>query len=158
MKRSEWGTYAVWILATEAVGLAAGILIREGVALYNETAVKPPLSPPAAVFPIVWTVLYALMGAGAARVSLRAEKGERGAALQSFWVQLAFNFAWSILFFRLRAYGISVLCLAALWVLILRMISSFRAIDPAAARWNVPYLVWVTFAGYLNAGVWLLNR
>lgn len=68
MKKQAWKTYAIWILATEAVGALAAFLTRDGIRLYREEIIQPRLAPPAIVFPIVWTVLYALMGIGAARI------------------------------------------------------------------------------------------
>ena len=82
----------------------------------------------------------------------------RSRSLRLFWVQLALNFFWSIIFFNLQASGFAFLWLLALWGLILWMILSFRAVDPPAAWLQVPYLLWVTFAAYLNFGVWMLNR
>lgn len=157
MKKHEWKVYAFWIILTEAVGLLAGLLTRKGTELYNLTITKPPLSPPAIVFPIVWTILYALMGAGAARIFLAPESEPRRDSLHIYFVQLGFNFFWSIIFFNLQAFGFALAWLAALWVLILWMIIYFRKVDPSAARLQIPYLLWVTFAGFLNAGVWLLN-
>ena len=75
-----------------------------------------------------------------------------------YLAQLAFNFFWSILFFNLRSYGAALVWLATLWALIGWMILTFRRSDPAAALLQVPYLLWVSFAGYLNWGVWMLNR
>ncbi len=72
-------------------------------------------------------------------------------------MQLAFNFLWSILFFGFHRYGLALLCLVLLWILILWMILRFRRVDPAAAWLQVPYLLWVTFAAYLNFGIWQLN-
>lgn len=157
MKRN-WKTYLFWIALAEGVGLLAGFLIRDGVAWYTEFAVKPPLNPPPIVFPIVWTILYALMGIGAARVSLTPESPERSRGLNLFMVQLAVNFLWSILFFNFRAYGASLGLLFMLWVLIAAMILAFDRVDNLAAWLQVPYLVWVTFALWLNFWVYRLNE
>lgn len=157
MKAHSWKSYAFWILFTEAVGALSGWLTRDGADLYAETIVKPPLSPPALVFPIVWGILFVLMGIGAARVYRQPPSGDRDRALRVYLVQLAFNFFWSILFFNLRAFGLALAWLAALWLLILWMILTFRKVDRAAAWLQVPYLLWVTFAAYLNFGVWRLN-
>ena len=119
---------------------------------------KPPLSPPAIVFPIVWAILYALMGFGAARIYLSEPSEARSSSLHLYLIQLAVNFFWSIIFFNLQSFGGALIWLIALWALILWMILSFRKVDPLAAWLQIPYLIWVTFAGYLNAGVWLLNR
>ena len=156
MHKKVW-TYAGWIALTEAVGALAGWLTQEGAQLYRSAITKPPLSPPAIVFPIVWAILYALMGIGAARVYLSAPSANRSGSLQLYFIQLAVNFFWSIIFFNWQSFGGALLWLIALWVLVLWMILSFRKVDPIAAKLQIPYLLWVTFAGYLNAGVWLLN-
>lgn len=156
--KKNWKTYALWIVIAEAAGALAGLLTREGTKLYSATIAKPPLSPPAVVFPIVWGILYALMGVSAARVFLAPPSVLRARGLRLFWLQLAFNFVWSILFFNLQAFGPAFVWLAVLWALILLMTLAFGRVDRTAALLQIPYLAWVAFAGYLNAGVWLLNR
>lgn len=158
MKQRTWKLYAFWILLAEAVGALSGWLTRKGVRTYQETIVQPPLSPPGMVFPIVWGILFALMGVGAARIYASPPSAARSRSLRLFGVQLTFNFFWSILFFNLQLFGLAFLWLIALWGLILWMIRVFRKVDPLAALLQIPYLLWVTFAGYLNAGVWFLNR
>ena len=158
MSKSAWKTYGLWIAGTEAVGALSGFLTREGAALYSKSVNKPPLSPPPAVFPVVWGLLFVLMGVGGARVWLSPASDARTRALRVYALQLAFNFFWSIIFFNLQSYGFALVWLAALWGLILWMISAFSRVDPLAAKLQVPYLLWVTFAAYLNLGTWLLNR
>lgn len=158
MNKHTWKRYALWILLAEAVGALSGWLTRKGARSYAQTIVQPPLSPPGIVFPIVWGVLFALMGVSAARIDLSPVSAARTRGLRLFGVQLAFNFFWSILFFNLQLFGLAFLWLAVLWGLILWMIRVFRQADRPAALLQIPYLLWVTFAGYLNAGVWLLNR
>ena len=157
MKISALKTYAAWILFTEAVGALSGYLSREGTKLYNTTIIQPPLSPPSIVFPIVWSILFALMGIGAARVYLAPPSPARTRSLLLFLLQLAFNFFWSIIFFHFQAFGFALIWLAVLWLLILWMTLSFAKIDKAAALLQIPYLLWVAFAAYLNYGVWTLN-
>lgn len=99
-----------------------------------------------------------MMGIGAARIYLAPASGDRSRSLLLFLVQLAVNFFWSIIFFNLQAFGFAFVWLILLWVLILLMILSFRKVDKLAAWLQIPYLLWVTFAAYLNLGVWLLNR
>jgi benzodiazapine receptor len=158
MEKSTWKTYAVWILLAEAVGGIAGWLTREDVRIYNEAIQKPLLSPPSIVFPIVWGILFALMGISAARVYLSPPSDDRSRSLLLFFVQLVFNFCWSFLFFRFQNFGLAFFWLLILWVLIAWMILSFRKVDPLAAWLQLPYLIWVTFAAYLNLAVWILNR
>lgn len=158
MKKAIWKVYAVWILLTEAVGALSGWLTREGTKLYNATVMQPPLSPPEWVFPAVWSILFALMGYSAARIYLAAPSAARSRGLLLYGIQLIFNFFWSIIFFNLQMYGFALAWLILLWLLILWMILTFRTVDRTAARLQIPYLLWVAFAAYLNFGVWFLNR
>ncbi len=147
-----------WIGFTELVGVLSGWLSREGTQLFQQTVQQPPLSPPGILFPIVWTVLYALMGIGAARVYLAPASGARSRALRIYLLQLAVNFFWSIIFFNAQNYGFAFLWLLLLWGLIVWLILSVWKVDKPAALLQIPYLLWVSFAAYLNFGVWLLNR
>ena len=158
MKNQNWKAYLTWILFTEALGGLSGWLSRNGTRYFNEFVAQPPFSPPGILFPIVWAILYLLMGIGAARVWLSPVSRARSRSLYLYLIQLAFNFCWSLIFFNFRAYGFALLWLVILWLLILGMILAFRDVDALAARLQIPYLLWVLFAGYLNAGVWILNR
>ncbi|HJH62285.1 MAG TPA: tryptophan-rich sensory protein [Firmicutes bacterium] len=157
MRNHRWKTYLFWILLSEMVGALSGWLTRESTQLYIREIRQPPLSPPPLVFPIVWAILFALMGIGAARVALTSDSLARSRGLGLFLVQLGFNFFWSILFFNARQFGFALIWLAVLWALILGMILTFRKVDRPAAWLQLPYLLWVTFALYLNFGVWRLN-
>mgnify|MGYP002624580743 CR=1 FL=1 len=158
MNKRKWIPYAAFILVSEAVGGLSAWLTRDGMELYRTAIVKPPLSPPGIVFPIVWGVLYLLMGIGAARIYKTPPGRDRTQCLILFFVQLGFNFLWSLLFFNLEAFGFAFVWLAALWALIIWMTLSFRELDRPAAWMQLPYILWVLFAGYLNYGVWLLNK
>ncbi len=157
MKKRSWKPYVLWIIFTEAVGGLSGWLTRDGTKIYKATVEKPPLSPPAIVFPIVWAVLFALMGIGAARIYMVPDSHIRSRSLWLFLVQLGFNFFWSIIFFNVQSFGFAFVWLITLWVLILWMTLSFRKIDRMAAWLQIPYLIWAAFAAYLNLGVWVLN-
>ncbi len=156
--KAKWKAYLFWILGVEAVGMLSGFLTRKGSELYSQTIAKPPLSPPSIVFPIVWGILFLLMGIGAARIYLSPASAERSMSLRIFLVQLGFNFFWSIIFFNFQRFGLAFGWLLILWGLILWMIFSFRKVDLLAALLQIPYFLWVTFAAYLNFGVWMLNR
>lgn len=158
MKKVTWKTYAAFIALSELVGGLSGFLTRKGTKVYQATVRQPPLSPPGVVFPIVWSILFAFMGVGAARIWCASPSEERTRSLRLFFTQLGFNFFWSMIFFNLQFFGFALLWLAALWVLILMMIKSFRRVDKLAALLQIPYLLWVSFAAYLNFGVWRLNR
>lgn len=155
--KENWKTYLFWVGLSEGVGALSGFLTRNGVKEYTATVIQPPLSPPPMVFPVVWGILYALMGIGAARVSLTPESKERSRGLNLFMTQLAMNFAWSIVFFNFKAYGFAAVWLAILWAVIAVMTKEFRKTDNLAGLIQVPYLLWVAFALYLNLGVWTLN-
>lgn len=148
----------LWLGLTEAVGALSGWLTRDGMELYKSQVIKPALSPPPIVFPIVCGILYGLMGIGMARVTLSARSEERTDAMQVYLLQLAVNFVWSIFFFNLQSYGGALIVLLILLALIIWMISRFHRVDSPAALLQIPYVLWVSFAAYLNAGVWVLNR
>ena len=157
MKQNTRRTYVFWILLSEAIGLLSAILSRAGTESFRTTVQQPPLSPPAALFPIVWTILYVLMGISAARISLIPPSTIRSRSLNIFVIQLAVNFFWSLIFFNAKAYGFSFFWLLLLWGLVFGMILLFRQIDSVAAALQIPYLRWLTFAAYLRYGVWKLN-
>ena len=117
---------------------------------------RPPLSPPGWLFGVVWTILFVLMGLSAYLVWI-TDSEDKKPALRLYGIQLAVNFVWSILFFCLQAYWFAFLRLLLLWVLIIAMIIAFMKVSFPAAMLQIPYLLWVTFAGYLSLFVALLN-
>ena len=120
--------------------------------------IKPPLSPPAILFPIVWTILYVLMGVGSYLVlTSDGRKEEIKSALSVYVWQLLVNFLWPTFFFNFGWYLFSFFWLVLLWILVLIMLIRFYRVSKVAAYINIPYLVWLTFAGYLNLGVYFLN-
>lgn len=149
--------FAIAVLLPVAVGTVAAYLTR-GAQMVFGMMNQPPLSPPAWLFPVVWTILYVLMGIASYIVYRQgSEREDVKEALRLYAIQLAFNFFWSIFFFNFQWYLFSFVWLVALWVLILLTILRFRRVSPAAAYLMIPYLLWVTFAGYLNLGIYLLN-
>ena len=140
------------------VGVFATLLTKDGMMAYAAMN-KPPLTPPAWVFPVVWTILYAMMGSASYLVTVSGKDSMAvDEALLFYGLQLIFNFFWTIVFFGFGKYFAAFLVLVALWLLIFHTIRLFYPISKTAAYLMVPYLVWVTFAGYLNLGVWWLNR
>lgn len=125
--------------------------------LYGQTVIQPSLAPPGWLFPVAWTLLYALMGIGAARIYQSPPSKARSLGLNLFITQLVVNFFWSPIFFNLQAFGFAFFWLLLLWGLLLWMMLIFRKVDPLAAKLQIPYLLWLTFAAYLNFGVWYLN-
>lgn len=154
MKRSN---YIVYPAIAVGVGALAGLITRQSVKEVFPLLEKPPLSPPAVVFPIVWTALYILMGVGLAAVK-NAGGPESARAERLWWAQLAVNFSWTLVFFLAGAYLAALFVLILLFGLVVAMTAAFGKLSPPAARLQAPYLLWLAFAGYLNAGIWLLNR
>ncbi len=149
------------LLACIAIPLAAGgvsaWLSRESMSDFAALN-KPPLSPPGWLFPVVWTLLFVLMGLASYLVFISDHpKQTVRRALGLYGIQLGVNFFWPIFFFNLSLYLFSFLWLILLWILILATIERFYQISRTAGYLMVPYFLWVTFAGYLNLGVYLLN-
>lgn len=139
------------------VGGLSALLTKDSMANFEQLN-KPPLSPPGWLFPVVWTVLFALMGIASYLIyTSDADKKSKTTALTFYAVQLFFNFLWSIIFFNLEAYLFAFIWLVILWALILITIILFYRIRKSAAWLMLPYLLWVTFAGYLNFSIYLLN-
>lgn len=146
----------VSILISVGVGAAAALLSGNSMDVY-QNLVQPPLSPPGWLFPVVWTILYILMGISAYLIYV-SDSPYKNSALKIYAAQLAVNFLWTIIFFNLEMYLFAFLWLLLLLVLIILMIRSFAKISKTAAYLQLPYLLWVIFAGYLNLGIYLLNR
>lgn len=157
MKHQKWKVYVFWIGICLAVGILSAFLSSPGMEDFQETVRQPPLSPPAVLFPVVWTLLYILMGVGAARVWFTKPSELRSRGLNLFVAQLTVNFFWSLIFFDARSFALAFLWLLLLWGLVCWMIITFRKVDRWAARLQVPYLIWLSFAAWLSAGVWFLN-
>ena len=155
--KMKWKSLLVALAIPLAVG-GAGALLSGGMTNYG-AMVKPPLSPPGWVFPVVWTVLYLLMGWASWLVwKSDAPREEKRRALILYGAQLAVNFIWPLVFFGGEMYLAALLILIALWVLILLTIRAFSGINERAGDLLIPYILWVSFAAYLNLGIFLLNR
>ncbi len=153
----DWKKLLICLAIPLAVGGLAALLTGGGMGAYSEF-VQPPLSPPGWVFPVVWTILYLLMGYASYRVlTSGAEAGEIRKALTIYGLQLLVNFLWPLVFFGLGWYWAALAVLVLLWVLVFFTIRAFSKIDERAGDLLLPYLLWLTFAGYLNFGVALLN-
>lgn len=146
------------ILFPLGVGLVSSLLTRGAMGRFAELE-KPPLTPPAWLFPVVWTVFYTLMGLSANRIKMSGKDSEEVlGVLKIYYYQLAVNFLWPTFFFNFGWYLFSFFWLLLLWILVVWMIREFAKISRPAAYWNIPYLLWLTIAAYLNFGVWWLNR
>ena len=139
------------------IPLAAGALssLLSGDMSYDGFA-TPSFAPPSYLFPIVWTILYILMGVSSYIVYSSGDPG-KGKALAVYALQLVFNFFWSILFFGFSQYLLAFLWLLVLIILIAVMIAQFYKISPLAAYLQMPYLFWCLFAAFLNYAIYKLN-
>ena len=148
--------YVISIAIALAVGGLSALLTSGNMNVYD-TLNRPALAPPAIVFPIVWTILFVLMGISSAMIY--EERGEQdvSGALIIYGLQLVVNFFWSLIFFNMRSYLFAVIWLALLWVLVMWMIIRFYKIKPLAAYLQIPYLIWLSFAFYLTLMIYLLN-
>ncbi len=154
--KNKWKSLLVCL----GIPLAAGglaVLLSGGMENYKVLN-QPPLSPPGWVFPVVWSILYLLMGYASFRVLFAdGSKEDIRKALVVYGIQLLLNFLWPILFFGQQWYLAAFFLLLALWAAILVTIQLFSQPDKWAGYLLIPYLLWVSFAGYLNFGVYLLN-
>lgn len=151
-------SYAFFILSALAVGALSAFFTRNSMQIYDDI-LTPPLSPPSVVFPIVWTVLFILMGISAAMIyNSTAPQKQKEAALLTYALSLAVNFFWSLIFFNLRAFLFAFLWLLLLLYLIIKTILQYYKINKTAAYLQIPYALWVTFAGYLTLSIWWLNK
>ncbi len=158
MKRKKlapgW-VYVIAIVGTLAVGAISGFASMDGMKEFAQLK-QPPLSPPGWLFPVVWTILYTLMGVSAARVVL-ANTMETKKAIAIYAAQLIVNALWSPIFFSLELRLVAFIWLLILIGLVIAMISVFKRIDVPAGNLQFPYLIWLLFAAYLNMGTFILN-
>ncbi len=153
----QWKKLIICILIPLLVGIVSGLISGGGMAAFEEIN-KPPLSPPGWLFPVVWTVLYILMGIASYLVlTSGAKKRDIENAITVYGLQLFFNFFWSIIFFNFELYTFAFVWLLALWVLIIITTVRFGRVSKPAAYLMIPYILWVTFAAYLNLGIAILN-
>lgn len=150
----QWKKLIVCLLIPLAVGGLSALLTRNSMESF-EMLTKPPLSPPGWLFPVVWTILYLLMGLASYLVLTSGKPGALG--ILAYSAQLFFNFFWSLFFFNREMYLFSFIWLVILWLLILATTILFYRNTKAAGYLMIPYLLWVAFAGYLNLGIYLLN-
>ena len=148
--------YVISVLIAFAVGGLAALLTKDSMSMYEEIS-KPALTPPGWIFPVAWGILYTLMGISAAIVYINSRRKILGTGLGCYIVSLGFNFLWTIIFFNLKMFLLSFVWLVVLWLLIICTISGYAKVSKKAAFLQIPYLLWVTFAGYLNFMIYTLN-
>ena len=153
----KWKEVIISLIIPLAVGGVSGFLNRDSMKSF-ESLNQPPLSPPGWLFPVVWTILYTLMGIASYLIyTSYAPKGKKKNALTAYGVQLFFNFVWSFLFFNFGLYTFSFIWILILLALIILTAVLFSKISKPAAYLMIPYILWVSFAAYLNLGVAILN-
>ena len=149
---------AVAVAIPEAVGAMGALFTAQAIPAWYSTLVKPALNPPAWIFGPVWTTLYALMGIAAFLVWREGtQRRDVRVALGVFAAQLVLNAAWSVIFFGMHSPGVALADIALLWLAIVATMYAFARVSRAAAWLLAPYLLWVSFATYLNYSIWVLN-
>ena len=158
--KKEIKVYAFFILLCELIGGLSSLvsmLIGGWNAMSLMGVQQSGLTPPGFIFPIVWAILYALMGIGAARIWLADESKARTQGLLVFSAQLVVNFFWSIIFFGFQWFQLAFWWILLLLALIILMVYIYQKVDRVAAWLQIPYMLWVTFATYLTYMVWMMN-
>ena len=155
--KTKWILLGICVAIPLIVGGVSAVITNDSMEAFGLLN-QPPLSPPGWLFPVVWTVLFTFMGiASYLYLTAMPPMNQAPKGLLLYGLQLLFNFFWSIWFFNFGLYGFAFVWLLVLWVLILATIVQFGKVSKLAAYLLIPYLVWVTFAGYLNLGIALLN-
>lgn len=147
----KYKTYIIQIIIALLVGGLSGLITKGSMSVYGEV-IKPPLAPPGFIFPIVWGILYVLMGISA---GLIYETEKRIPFI--YWLQLFVNFLWPIIFFNMQAFLFAFIWIVLLLILIVLMIIEFYRIHKTAAYLQIPYLAWTAFATYLTFFIWLYS-
>lgn len=155
MNKNGTKKLAVSIAISLGTGLLSALLTLGNFKAYS-ALLQPPM-PPEWLFPVVWTILYILMGVSVYLV-YESDAEEKYIGLAIYILQLIFNFLWSIIFFNIGNLLFAFVWLVFLWVLVLAMTISFYRVNKTAGLLQIPYLLWVTFAGYLNIALYILNK
>lgn len=158
MKKINVLTLVCALMLPLLVGMLSSYLSSSGMAAYGSMD-KPPLSPPAWVFPTAWTILYLMMGVASYYVIVsEADPRSKTIALVFYMVQLAMNFMWSIIFFDWKMYLFAFAWLFVMWCFVVGCTFRFYIINSLSGYLMIPYIIWLTFAAYLNLGAWFLSR
>lgn len=149
--------FAVCIAIPVMVGLGSGYITKDNMVVFDAIR-KPLLTPPAFVFPIAWSILYVLMGIASFVAIINCWDGsQRVAVMIPYVIQLILNFAWSLIFFNMQNYGLALVCLALMWIMIVRTMMSFSTVSILSTWFLFPYILWVSFALYLNLMIVIMN-
>ena len=144
--------YAFYLLLPIIGGSIIGFLIKDYID-YKEL-IKPPLSPPSIFFPIAWTIIYILLGIS---YFIYRKNNYNKKTIRIYYIQLFFNFLWSIIFFIFKLRFISIIWILILDILLILLMKSFYKEQKISTYLLIPYILWIIFATYLNIGIYLLN-
>lgn len=156
MKKINIWNVLLFVLSAELAGALSALVAGGNFGDYYDTLAKPPLAPPSWLFPVMWAIMYALMGISAYLIN-ETDDERRRSALLVYIAQLAANVLWTPVFFGLKSFGGAVAVIAVMLVLIVCMMIAFSKIRRSAALMNIPYLIWTAFATYLTVGFFILN-
>ncbi len=149
---------AAIVLFPPLVGFISSMITRDSTVIYD-VLIKPPFAPPSFIFPIVWGILYFLMGIALLLVVRQGyQKPYIKDAVKFFIIYLALNFVWPIVFFNMESFLFAFIILLILWIFLGITAAKFYRISHAAGLLLLPTWLWTIFAGYLNLAVWILNR
>lgn len=151
---SKTKIYIKSILISLIVGGIVGLIISKSIDYNN--LIKPPLAPPSILFPIMWTILYILMGVSYGILKTKYQDDKQTKTI--YYLQLFVNALWSIIFFTLKLRLFAFIWILLLDILVIIMILNFYKKDKLSGLLQIPYLIWILFASYLNLAIYLLNR
>ena len=158
MKTARFLQVIICISIPLVIGGLSGLATTGAIDSWYATLNKPFFNPPNYIFGPVWTLLYVLMGISLFLIWKSPDGNLRNMALAIFIIQITLNFVWSFFFFYFHWTAIALFDIVILWISIILMIIAFLRIDKTAALFQIPYLLWVSFASVLNAAIWLLNK
>ncbi len=155
-KKINWLQIVVLVLITELAGFISSFLSGNVREIYA-VLMKPPLSPPAWLFGVVWPMLYMLMAIAVYIIYQTPNTSKKKSLILLYWIQLFINFTWSIIFFRFQWFVFSIAIIVLLDLLVLFITVKYAKINKTAGSLLIPYLLWILFATYLNIGIAILN-
>lgn len=155
MKKINWKRLIIIIVITFIVGSFFSFFTMNNMDTFKE--LKKPVNVPGVLFPIVWSILYLLMSISCYIITTKDDKNKDNAIIW-YGIQLVINSLWSLIFFGFSAYLFSFIWIILLLISVIIMIVKFYKIDKMASYLNIPYVLWILFAGFLNLGIYILNR
>ena len=155
MKKINWKRLIIIIIITFIVGSFFSFFTMNNMDTFKE--LKKPINVPGVLFPVVWSFIYLLMSISCYIITTKDDKNKDNAIIW-YGIQLIINSLWSLIFFGFSAYLFSFIWIILLLAIVIIMIVKFYKIDKTAAYLNIPYVLWILFAGFLNLGIYILNR